>query len=162
MRDKIWYEMVHCKFGDYYLAHLIDRQRETRKWFKIFTLIFSTSGVLGWKVWDYAPILACGLIATMQLISLIENQIVPMDKDIDNTADLRNKYNSYFNKLEKFWIYFNSKKLDDLQATDQFYKLRQIGTAIQAADNKLHIRRIQSLCNKANTETRNYFNQYHS
>jgi hypothetical protein len=162
MRDIIWHEMVHTKYGDHYLAHYLDRQKLTRKWFKILILIFSTSGVLGWKVWEYMPVVACVLIAIIQLISLIENQIIPTDKDIESVAKLRNKYISYFNKLEKLWKDYSSKKLDETKTNEQFYVLRQIGANIEAIDNKLHIRKIKVLCDKADTETRNYFNQYHS
>ncbi len=163
MTDKIWYEMVHTKFGDNYLTNYLSRQKTIRKWFKIVTLVFSTSGVLGWKIWEYAPIIACGLIAVMQIVTLIENQIILSDQDIDNIAGLRNKYISYFNKLEKLWTNLQQKKIDEHVASEQFYKLRQIGADIEATDNKLHINgQIKTLLDKADTETRNYFSQYHS
>jgi len=163
MTDKIWYEMVHTKFGDNYLVNYLSRQKTIRKWFKIVTLVFSTSGVLGWKIWEYAPIIACGLIAVMQIVTLIENQIILSDQDIDNIAGLRNKYISYFNKLEKLWTDLQQKKIDEHAASEQFYKLRQIGADIEATDNKLHINgQIKTLLDKADTETRNYFSQYHS
>lgn len=154
--------MTHIKYGDTYLVYYLGRQKTTRKWFKIFTLVFSTGGVLGWTIWDYVPIIACGLIALMQLVTVIENQIVPSDKDVDNVAELRNKYIFYFNKLEKLWVEFGSNILTEQQATEQFYNLRQIGADIEAIDNKLHIRKIKKLCDKADTETRNYLIQYHS
>jgi hypothetical protein len=163
MRDKIWYEMFHIKFGDSYLANYLNRQKTKRKWFKIFTLVFSTSGILGWTVWKYAPIIACGLIAVMQIVTLIENQIIPSDQDIEDVAGLRNKYISYFNKLEKLWIDFENNRVDEKEAGEQFYKLREIGADIEATDNKLHIDgQIKTIYKVAETETKNYFNQYHS
>ncbi len=162
MRDKIWYEMMHTKYGDAFLALYLNRQRTIRKWYIVFMLLFSTSGVLGWKLWVAIPIIACGLIAVMQLVRLIENQFILTDNDLDKVSDLRNRYISYFNKLEKLWTDFNAKRLTEEQATDQFYQLRQVGADIEAFDNKLHISKIKKLCNIADTETRNYFNQYHS
>lgn len=162
MTDKIWYEMVHTKFGDNYLANYINRQKTIRKWFKIFTLVFSTSGILGWTIWEYAPIIACGLIAVMQIVTLIENQIILSDQDIENISGLRNKYIYYFNKLEKLWTELQNKKINEHTASEQFYKLRQIGADIEATDNKLHINgQIKPLLDKADVETRNYFSQYH-
>lgn len=154
--------MVHTKFGDIYLANYISRQKTIRKWFKIFTLVFSASGVLGWKIWEYVPVFACGIIAVMQIVLLLENQIISSDQDIESIAGLRNMYISYFNKLEKLWTDFNSNKLTELQATDHFYKLRQLGADIEAADNKLHIPKLKHICAKTDTETRNYFTQFHS
>ncbi len=156
--------MVHTKFGDNYLAGYLSRQKRTRKLFKIFTLIFSTSGVFGWAFWEYIPIIACGLIALMQLVTLIENQIVPSDQDIDDIAGLRNKYIQYFNKLERLWIDFQNNNITEQTACEQFYQLRQtIGADIQETDNKLNINgNITLVKKKADLETTNYINQYHS
>lgn len=162
MRDKIWYEMTHVKFGETYLAIYLNRQKSTRKLFKVFTLVFSTSGVLGWKVWAGFPIIACILISIIQLLNLVENQIIINDSDIDKVSELRNKYITYFNDLEKLWVDYEAKRLNENEANDYFYKLRQIASTIEALDNKLHIQRIQSMCTLADKETRNYFNQYHS
>jgi len=162
MRDKIWYEMMHTKFGDNYLALYLNRQRTIRKWYIVFMLVFSTSGIFGWTIWTAIPVIACGLIAIMQLARLIENQFILTDTDLDKVAELRNQYISYFNKLEKLWTDFYADRLTEQQVTEQFYQLRQIGADIEATDNKLHINKIKTLCDTADTETRNYFNQYHS
>lgn len=164
MIEKIWYEMLHTKLGDNYLAGYISKQKRIKKWFKIFTLIFSTGGVLGWPIWEYVPVIACVLIAAMQLVTLLENQIIPSDQDIEDIARLRNKYNNYFNKLEKLWMDFQSNNINEDAAKEQFYELRTLlGADLLATDDKLNINgKIKSLYKKADLETRNYFNQYHS
>jgi hypothetical protein len=162
MREKIWYEMVHIKYGDSYLAHYLFRQKSIRKWFKILILVFSTGGVFGWKIWEGVPIIACALIAVFQIFNLIENQIIISDKEIEKISVLRNKYVSYFNKLEKLWSDFNADRFDEKEATEQFYILRNDGADIEALDNELDVRNIKNLCGKANLESRNYISQYHS
>jgi hypothetical protein len=164
IRDMIWPEMHHTKFGDNYLVHYMSKQKTKRKWFKIITILFSSGGILGWTVWKNGvlPFIACGIIAAVQLLSMIENQIIPSDNDLEKVAELRNKYNSHFNDIEKLWVDFNSKRLDEHQASEQFYLLRKNGLDIEAIDNKLDIHKHKSLCKIADTETRNYFNQYHS
>lgn len=156
--------MLHTMFGSNYLAGYLGLQKTKRKWYKIFTLTFSTGGVLGWPLWEYAPIIACILITVMQLVTLLENHIVPSDQDIENVADLRNKYITYFNKLEKLWTDLEKKVIDEHTAREQFYHLRQfIWTDIEAKDNELNINdNVKSLKSKADTQTRNYFKQYHS
>jgi len=162
MRDKIWYEMIHIKYGDSYLAFYLFRQKTIRKWFKILTLVFSTSGVLGWKFWDGFPIIACVLISVLQLFNLVENQIIISEKETEKISDLRNRYITYFNKLEKLWIDFNADRLNEQDASDQFFLHRQVASEIEALDNELHIHKIKKLCHKADLETRDYFIQYHS
>ncbi len=164
MEEKIWYEMMHTKLGDNYLGHYLNKQKTTRKWFKIITLLFSSGGIFSWAIWKIGilPFIACIIVSTIQLSNLIENHIIISDNDIDKIAELRNKYITYFNKLEKLWMDFKTTELTEQQAKEEFYKLRQIGAEIEASDNKLQIRNIKSLYNTADLETRNYFNQYHS
>ena len=78
MDEKLWYEFVHTKYGDCYLSLYLSRQNSIRKWVKILTLIFSTSGILGWRIWKQPEVteVSCILIAIVQLFHLIENQIV--------------------------------------------------------------------------------------
>ena len=162
MKDIIWYEMVHVKYGVNYLACYLDRQKFIKKWYKILILIFSASGVFGWKVWTFIPVIACGLIAIMQIVTLIEKHVIPTDKDIEDVSKLRNKYITYFNKLEKLWKDYRSKQLDEKQARDQFYTLREFATTIESLDNKLNIRDFKKQKAKANKQTNDYFSQYHS
>jgi predicted negative regulator of RcsB-dependent stress response len=164
IRDMIWPEMMHTKYGDNYLVHYLNRQKTTRKWFKIITLLFSSGGIFSWSIWQNGvlPVIACGVIALVQLVNLVENQLIHSDNDMEKVADLRNKYNTHFNDLEKLWVDFDAHRLDEHQATEQFYQLRKVGADIESTDNKLNIHKYKSLCNITDTETRNYFNQYHS
>lgn len=159
MRERVWYEFVHSKFGESYLALYINKQKSRKKWFKIITLIFSTSGILGWKLWDYAPIVACGIISIMQVINLVENEIILSETEIDKICTLRNRYVQYTNQLEKLFI--DSKTKAEKEIKELFYEYRKLGEEIEALDNDLHIQQIKSLISKANSQTRTYLNQYH-
>jgi hypothetical protein len=162
MRDKIWYEMMHVKYGDTYLAYYLFRQKTKKKWFKILTLVFSASGVLGWKFWEGFPVIACVLISVIQLFNLVENHVIISEKETEKVSTLRNKYVLYFNRLEKLWIDFDENRLNEQETTEQFYQLRGLGLDIEALDNELHIGKFKKLCQKADLDTRYYFVQYHS
>lgn len=164
MREKIWYEMLHKKLGDTYLVLYLSRQRSMRKWFKIITLIFSTSGIFSWAIWQNGvlPFIACIVIAAIQLLTLIENQLVLNEKDLDNIADLRKLYTTYVNQIEELWTDFNTDIITEIQAKERFYELRKLSETIEAADNRLDIRNIKSVYNAADIATRDYLSEYHS
>lgn len=162
MKEKIWYEFVHYRHGDDYLILYVNRLKSSRKWTNIMTLIFSTSGILSWKLWQYLPAITCGLIAFLQLFKLIENQIIPTDKDIEQTTILREKYFSYWNNAEKLWIEFKYNKLSEEEVQNKFFKLRESSHEIESLDNKLNIQKLTKLQDKADIQTNNYINQYHS
>jgi len=162
MEEKLWYDFVHTKYGDCYLCHYLSAQKNLRKWAKILTLLFSTSGVLGWTVWKSAPIVSCILVAIVQLFHLIENQIILSESDISKIVDLRTLYLKQCNKIEKLWVDFTAGEMTDKQVTTAFFKLRDDAMKIEALDNKLNIKHRKNLMKKANIETNNYIKQYYS
>lgn len=162
MGNMIWYEMTHTKYGECYLSYYIHFQKSIKRTFKICTLIFSTSGVLGWKAWDYAPVVACGIIAVMQVVGLIEHQLIKSDKDIEELCTLRNKYVVHFNKLERLWVDFYMDRATEDEVTERFFLLRQSAEDIESTDDKLHIGRLKKLCSKSDDDVRSYLKQYHS
>lgn len=163
MEEKIWYEMVQIKFGEKYLALYISLQYQLKKYFKIATLVFSGSGILGWKLWEPIAWIALILIAIVQILSLIENQIIRSDKEVSDIQKLRELYLKYFNKLEKLWVDFNSSEINDKEASTLFFKNRSSDYQnIESLDNKLGVKKWKKLKNKADSETRQYFSTYHS
>lgn len=162
MEEKLWYEFVHIKFGDCYLNHYLSAQQNLRKWVKILTLIFSTGGILGWKIWKDAPVVSCVLVAIVQLFHLIENQIILSEAGIKKIAELRALYLKHCNKLEKLWVDYLQCKFTETEVSDAFFKLRDEANKIEALDNSLNIKKRAYLIKKADKETRDYLLQYHS
>ncbi len=160
MRNKIWYELVQVKFGEKYLGLYLNYQYQLRKRIKIFTLIFSGSGIFGWKLWEPIAWIALVLITIIQVVSLIENQIVKNDKEILKIAELRELYLKYFNKLEKLWVDYGALTIDEKEATRLFFEYRTNNQEVEALDNELGIMPVNKLKLIADKETRQYLNTH--
>jgi len=155
--------MVQVKFGDNYLAHYLSWQHKLKRTFNILILIFSGSGVLGWEIWKPIAWIALVIIGTFQLLSLIQNQLIRSNEEVLKIAKLRTRYTKYFNKLEKLWLDLDSREMTDNEAKTQFFVLRRTEQEkIEALDNRIGVKRWKKLCEKADVETREYFNTYHS
>jgi len=163
MTDKIWYEMVDMKHGEIYLSKYLGLQRTLKKTFNIMTLILSVSGIFGWKFFEDYAWIAFVLIAIMQLFTLIENQIILSDKEIDEISELKMCYTKYFNKIEKLWTEHKRKKIDDDTSLDKFFELRGSDWEnIQQKDSKLNIKTYKYIIKKTEEETVNYINKFHN
>lgn len=162
MTNKIWFEFIHTKHGDDYLVLYLKRLRETRKIVNISTLVLSGSGVFSWTIWTYLPVVTSIITAIIQLFRLIENQLVPSDKDIEQIAKLRDMYFDQANKLERLWVEYNSGKISESEATNRFFELRDAAKEIKTLNNKINIQEITDLQNKADIRTNDYIKQYHS
>lgn len=163
MTNKIWYELVDIKYGETYLSKYIGLQHRLKKAFKIMTLLLSVSGILGWKYFEDYAWIAFGLIAVMQLLTLVENQLIRSDKEVEEISELRMKYIKYFNKLEKLWLQNRRGKKSENETFEQFYKFRKSDwEPIEELDCKLDIKRFSRLLDKADNDTNDYINKYHN
>ena len=163
MTSKIWYEMVDAKYGEIYLTRYLGVQRTLKKAFKIITLILSVSGVFGWKYFDAYAKIVFAVIAIMQLLTLIENEVIRSDKEVEEISALRMMYTRYFLKLDKLWTENYSGNISDKKAMEKYFKLRETDwEKIEELDCKLDVKQWKRLEAKAEKETHEYINKYHS
>lgn len=126
------------------------------------TLIVSASGILGWKYFEDYTWIAFLLIATMQLLLLVENQLIRSDKEIEDLGNLRMMYTKYFNKLETLWTNFYYNRIEEEAANDMYFKFREIyWEKIEELDCKLNIKKYKRLMDNTEQETSDYINKYH-
>lgn len=163
MKEKIWYEMVDKKFGEIYLTKYLGLQYTLKRTFKILTLAVSLSGILSWKYFEGYVWIAFALIALIQILLLVENQIIRSDSEIAQIADLKSRYTTYFQKLEELWTKFYDKEIKKEKASSKFFDLRKNDWfEIEQVDNKLNVKKYRRLCRLAEEETNEYINKYHN
>ena len=162
MGNKIWYELANIKYGEIYLTKYLSLQKLFKKIFKIITLILSLSGVLGWKIFKPYVWIILIIIAVMQLLSLIQNELIRSDVEIGEISQLRMKYTRYLNKIERLWSELQSGQINEQIALNNFYKLRESDwESIEELDCKLDIKQWKRMKDKTEIEANNYLNQYH-
>lgn len=161
MTNKIWYKLVDLKYGECYLTKYLSLQRNLKRTFQIITLTLSLSGILGWKYFEDYVWIALILISIIQVFTLVENQLIRSDKEIEEISALRMMYTKYFNKLEKLWTKYNSNKVTEDEALNQFYDLQEnVWEKIESLDCKLNIKKYSRLMNRTDVDTNDYLNKY--
>lgn len=158
MRDRIWAEMVDSKYKICYLGFYLSKQRTNNKYFNIFILVFSTTGVLGWPILKELPFISSIIVMGMSIIKLIGTELVPNDnafKKIEKAIDL---YCDHFNKIENLWYEFERESVNETKAQKKFYTIineekemnRLVNEIIKDGNNKIQT--------KAEIHSTNYFN----
>lgn len=161
IKESVWHDFVHYKFGDEYLILFLARQRAYRTWFKIITLFLSASGI--WSAFQKLQsftIIFCAAIGIVQIASLMEGFIIRSEKDIEEISRLRIFYYSHWNELEKLCHRFDT--LSDEDCKIKFFTLREEGKEIEQLDDKINIKKRKLLMNKADIATRKYLKEYHN
>ncbi len=163
IQTKIWYDLVHTKFGDEYLVLYLGRQRTIRKWFKILTILFSASGIFSaFQSAKIPTIISCIAIGLVQVTTSIENFIIHSEDDLDSLSKLRLLYYDRTNKLEELWNSLQISKISNEEATTEFFNLRKSAKEIEELDNKLNVRNFKKLKSVADINTRTYLNTYYN
>ena len=161
--NKIWYDLVHTKFGDEYLCLYLGRQRAIRKWFKILTIVFSAGGIFSaFQSAQIPTIISCLVIGIVQILTSIENFIIHTEDDLDRLSKLRLLYYDRTNKIEELFYSIKTKKITEEEASNEFFILRKSANEIEELDNKLNVRTFKGLKIIADRNTNNYLNTYYN
>lgn len=159
MRNRIWSELTQSKHNIEFICLYIEYQNNKIKFFNIFTLIFSSAGVLGWKFWDYLPLISCIIISLVSLLKLIKPHFIPTEKEIINMDKIHEFYEDYYNKLEKLWYNLENNIINEQEATDKFYKIKHTELVINPIINNVLKNKPKKIIDKAKENSDSYFNQ---
>lgn len=162
--DKIWQTLQNAKVGDIYLCHYLARQSNRRKWFQVFTIIFSASGILGWKLWTesvFAPI-AFGMILIMQLVLKLETHFIRSEAQLTQISELRQVYISYFNNLDRLFDHLSASRITDEIACDQFFNIQEQMKKAESLDDKLQVVPYGRLAKKSQEEAKIFLTNYYN
>ncbi|MHC1707468.1 MAG: hypothetical protein AB9842_08100 [Bacteroidales bacterium] len=157
MRTRIWSEMTEAKFKSNFIVLYLKFQRTVITYSNVLLLVFSSSGIFGWKVWDYMPLLSCVLIAVISLFKLIKQEIVYSEKQILKLEKVNEFYSEYYNKLERLWYEFEGKRVNEVQATQAFYQIKNTEIGIDRVVNEVVKYNIKKFIDKAKRTSDNYF-----
>lgn len=158
MRNKVWYELLQARHSIEYCTLYCGFMRDCNKWFNAVVLVFSTSGIFGWAIWKSYPVIACILIAIMQLLKLILPNFIFSDKEFKQLDEIQEFYYSLALKLDKLWHELNTDKIDEDSATQQYYILKEQEQGVIRKLNELNIRNYHWLYKEATKRTHHYIN----
>lgn len=153
MRSRLWSEMTQARYSVEYVSLYADIQRQWLRYFNIGMLVFSTGGVMGWKVWDTVPVISCAIIAGVSLLRLIQPHLIVTDKMLNQLDRTKSFYTAYYNDLEKLWFDYEAGRVTEEQALKAFYKIKdgekEIGSQISEAlrsEPKSVVNKAKKLC----------------
>ncbi len=165
MRNRIWTELTQAKLNVEFTALYSERQRAILRYFNIFILVFSSGGIMGWRIWDNAPLLSCGLIAIMSLLRLIQPHLIMTDKQLSNIESIYKFYFDYYNRLERLWYDVEQGTLDNETIKSRFFEIKGLEVDINETINETIRTKPKKLIQKATNFSNEYFklsfNTYH-
>lgn len=159
MRERIWYELCQAKHNTVYVTGLLVKSRKNSKLVSIFLLVFSGTGVLGWKIWETLPFVSCILVAFISLMQMVLPNLVPGEKQIEKLDSISDFYSNYLNSLERLWLDYEDGEVTETQAKDVFFEIKGSQNKINSSVNEVTSFDDKSLIKKAAREATSYLNK---
>ncbi len=159
MRNRIWTELTQSKHNIEFTSTYSDRQRFILRIFNMGILAFSSAGIMGWKIWENLPLIACFIIAGISLLRLLQPHLIMNEKQLKNLDDIHRFYADYYNRIEKLWYDLESNRITEEQATNAFFKLKKLETDINPIIAETIRSKPKGIVKKCKKNTDEYFKQ---
>ncbi len=159
MRNRIWAELTQAKHNIEFATLYSDQQRFVLRVFNIGVLAFSSAGIMGWKVWQHMPLVACVVIAIISLLRLLQPHLIMNEKQLKNLDDIHRFYADYFNQIEELWFDFESDRLTEEQATKHFFEFKKRETDINPIIAETIRNKPRRIVSKSKLHSDQYFKQ---
>lgn len=157
MRNRFWNELTQAKHDVEYSSIYSDCQKSVLNMFQILILVFSTSGILGWKFWDNIPVIACFIVSGISLLRLLQPHILMDEKSLAKLNQIQLLYYNYFNNLEKLWYQYEDHELSDEAVRTNFFQIVDSQAEIKKILGEIKIRKPKRLVKKAKMYSDDYF-----
>lgn len=124
-RNRIWEELKQAKANIICIQKYTDRRRGYNRAYNGFVAITASAGALGTLLNDKVPFFASMLIGFVSIIKSVLPNFVQGESELSSLDVLADFYNKYMNSLENIWYRLDHDIIDEKQAMDEFFKLKE-------------------------------------
>lgn len=124
-RNRIWEELKQAKANIICIQKYTDKRRGYNRAYNGFVAITASAGALGTLLNDKVPFFASMLIGFVSIIKSVLPNFVQGESELSSLDVLADFYNKYMNSLENIWYRFDHDIIDEKQAMDEFFKLKE-------------------------------------
>ena len=159
MRTRIWTESTKMKHDVEYLRTYILFQGKVSRILNVLILVFSSSGVLSWSMFESPQFIGivCSITAGISLIKLISPYIILSEKETKKLDKYYTLLINDFDKIEKFWYDNENGEISEKKITDRFYKITASINEINDRYGDLNILHLKKLTQTAKRNSDEYF-----
>lgn len=158
-RNRIWEELKQAKANIICIQKYIDKRRGYNRAYNGFVAITASAGALGTLLNDKVPLFASMLIGFVSIIKSVLPNFVQGESELSSLDVLADFYNKYMNSLENIWYRFDHDIIDEKQAMDEFFKLKETECDKMSQMNRLVRNISKRFQKKIDEEAATYINR---
>ena len=137
VRNKIWEEFKQAKANVVCIRRYNSLQRQLNCIYQIFIAVCAAVGTFSFGLSDKIPFIALLFIAVVSLIKAIFPQIIQPEQELCELDGIMDYYNSFMNKLEKFFYELDKEQKTDDEVMGELFTLKEDECKKESKMNKL-------------------------
>lgn len=137
VRNKIWEEFKQAKANVVCIRRYNSLQRQLNCIYQIFIAVCAAVGTFSFGLSDKIPFIALLSIAVVSLIKAIFPQIIQPEQELCELDGIMDYYNSFMNKLEKFFYELDKEQKTDDEVMGELFTLKEDECKKESKMNKL-------------------------
>lgn len=137
VRNKIWEEFKQAKANVVCIRRYNSLQRQLNCIYQIFIAVCAAVGTFSFGLNDKIPFIALLCIAVVSLIKAIFPQIIQPEQELCELDGIMDYYNSFMNKLEKFFYELDKEQKTDDEVMEELFTLKEDECKKESKMNKL-------------------------
>lgn len=159
VRNKIWEDLRQAKTNIICIQRYTDRNRKWSRYFSAMIVILASAGTLGGIFEQWVAVVASGLVAISTILKSLMPNFIQSEQELTDLDRLMDYYSKYLNKLERIWYNNYEEYIDEKEAIEQLFSIKDDEADKYSSMNKL-VRHLSKKEKKAiNEEAREYVNR---
>lgn len=158
-RNRIWEELKQAKANIICIQKYTDKRRGYNRAYNGFVAITASAGALGTLLNDKVPFFTSMLIGFVSIIKSVLPNFVQGESELSSLDVLADFYNKYMNSLENIWYRLDHDIIDEKQAMDEFFKLKETECDKMSQMNRLVRNISERFQKKIDEEAATYINR---
>jgi len=155
MREKIWYLLVDAKTNEYFTELVLKKYQVVNLVINLIIVIFTSSSIISWAVWNKIPILWAIVVGLTQLLIVIM-PIIGLPKYIKCYHSMNSLIKYVVLELEELWYKYENHEISEDDSSKLYFNLRKkIANIDSNSDDIIELNHFNIL-SKAESKTNHY------
>mgnify|MGYP005911679967 CR=1 FL=1 len=158
-RNRIWEELKQAKANILCLQKYTDNRRAWSRWYNGIIAFVASFGAIGYSLDEIIPFITSIIVGIASIAKSIAPTFLQTAQDLSELDTLCDFYVRYMNSLEKIWYDLDHNVIDDDEAMNRFFILKETECDKESIYNR-GVRNIsKKLQNKVDEQAEEYINR---
>lgn len=124
-RNRIWEELKQAKANILGLQDYTDNRRAWGRWYNGTIAVVASFGAIGYSLNETIPFITSVIVGFASILKSLFPVFIQTSQELSELDVLSDFYVRYMNALEKIWYAYDQDHIDEKEAMNRFFDLKE-------------------------------------